>query len=345
MKVLVVNNMAPFASGGAEQLAANLEAALVEQGHEAEVVRIPFAWEPATTIPSQMLMVMGLEVENVDRVIALKFPAYLIRHPHKTLWLLHQYRQAYDLFDVGMSNLPADALGEEIRQLIVNADDEAFARSRRIFVNSEVTAERLARFSGVTGEVLRPPLNDAELFTGGESRGYIFAGGRINSMKRQHLLVEALASTPSKVRLVVAGPPESPSDAERLTRLVTSLHLEDRVRLDLRFLPRVELARYVNEAAAVASLPYDEDSPSYVAMEGAAAGKPLLTASDSGGVLRLVRHGQSGFVAEPNPASLAQGLALLSEDSRATRSMGDSAREVWRAIETTWPSVVARLLS
>lgn len=43
-----------------------------------------FQWEPALRIPSQMLMVRALELSNVDRVIALKFPAYLIRHLHKT---------------------------------------------------------------------------------------------------------------------------------------------------------------------------------------------------------------------------------------------------------------------
>ena len=47
MKVLIVNNMAPFVWGGAEELAANQEKQLVLAGHEAEVLRIPFQWNPA----------------------------------------------------------------------------------------------------------------------------------------------------------------------------------------------------------------------------------------------------------------------------------------------------------
>lgn len=105
MKILLVNNMAPFVWGGAEELVVNLQKQLVLAGHEAEIIRIPFQWEPAERIPSQMLMVRSMELYNVDRVIAFKFPAYLIRHPHKTLWLVHQYRQAYDLYDAGQSNL------------------------------------------------------------------------------------------------------------------------------------------------------------------------------------------------------------------------------------------------
>lgn len=67
MKVLVVNNMAPFVWGGAEELATHLQKNLIIAGHEAEILRIPFQWEPATRIPSQMLMVRAFEVWNVDR--------------------------------------------------------------------------------------------------------------------------------------------------------------------------------------------------------------------------------------------------------------------------------------
>ena len=345
MKVLVVNNMAPFSWGGAEELAVHLRSALMEAGHESEVLRLPFQWEPATRIPSQMLMVKGLELVNVDRVIALKFPAYLIRHRAKTLWLLHQYRQAYDLYEAGMSNISKGEQGESIRAAIRAGDDEAFGECERIFVNSEVTGDRLARFSGVRGEVLRPPLNDPELFVGGPSENYIFAGGRVNAMKRQHILLEALALTSSKVRLVIAGPPDDPADASRLRQLVEEHGLGDRVLLDLGFLPRATVAQYVNRAAAIACLPYDEDSLSYVAMEGAAAGKPLLTTTDSGGVLGLVRHLETGWSADPSPGSIAAGLEALAGETPRTIAMGQSARDLWLQLGSSWPQVVDRLLS
>jgi glycosyltransferase involved in cell wall biosynthesis len=278
-------------------------------------------------------------------VIALKFPAYLIQHPHKTIWLLHQYRQAYDLWDTGMTNIPAGPMGEEIRRLIVNGDDEAFRATRRVFVNSDVTRDRLAKYSKVQSEVLRPPLNDPELFTGGKPAGYVFAGGRINAMKRQHLLIEALALTPPNVRLVIAGPPDERADGERLERLAESLGVADRVKLDLRFLPRVEVASYVNHATAVACLPYDEDSLSYVAMEGAAAAKPIITTEDSGGVLRLVDHLRTGFVAHADRESLAEGLRRFGLDSPAGVDVGMAARAQWTNLELTWPHAVERLLA
>lgn len=345
MKVLIVNNMAPFIWGGAEELAVNLQKNVIAAGHQSEVLRIPFQWDPATCLPSQMLMVRSLELTNVDRVIALKFPSYLIRHPHKTLWLLHQYRQAYDLLDVGQSNLVKGDASGQIRSAVVAADHDAFTESRRIFVNSNVTRDRLKKYNGFDADVLLPPVNDPELFTGGSAEGYIFAGGRINSMKRQHLLVEALAKTASSVKLVVAGPPDGPEDARRLVDLVDRHGLHDRVKLDLRFLPRRDYAAYVNGANSVAYLPYDEDSLGYVTMEAATAGKALISTLDSGGVLGLAKQGETGWVTEPHPAALAKALTEACLDSSMATLRGNGARDRWNAMGITWPRTVERLLS
>lgn len=344
MKVLIVNNMAPFVWGGAEELATHLQKNLIIAGHESEVLRIPFQWEPATRIPSQMLMVKGMELWNADHVIALKFPAYLIHHPRKTLWLLHQYRQAYDLFDVGQTNLPAGQEGLGLKRLIQQADNECFAGSRNIFTNSEVTRQRLLKYNGFDSKVLLPPVNDPELFSGGDFEKYIFAGGRVNSMKRQYLLLEALAKTSAEVKLVIAGPPDRAEDAADLMSTVEKLGLADRVKLDLRFLPRQVYADYVNHSSAVAYLPYDEDSLGYVAMEAATAAKALITTTDSGGILGLVKHEETGWVAEPNVEGLAVAMSKVFENSIRTKDYGQNARSLWASMKINWPETMEALL-
>ena len=71
MKVLVVNNMAPFIRGGAEELADHLCRELAREGHDADLLRVPFQWEPSSGIPAQMLLARALELDVADRVIAL----------------------------------------------------------------------------------------------------------------------------------------------------------------------------------------------------------------------------------------------------------------------------------
>jgi glycosyltransferase involved in cell wall biosynthesis len=330
--------------GGAEELATELCVQLEVHGHRSELLRIPFQWDPASRIPSQMLMARSLELDNVDHVIALKFPAYLIRHPRKTLWVLHQYRQAYDLFSSGMSNISSDPGGDKLRRMIRSADDEVFAEARGIYVISPVVKDRMRRYNDVESTVLRPPMIDRHLFVGGAPGDYIFAAGRVNSMKRQELLIEAVAKADPDVKLLVAGPPDTPEDAERIVALVERLGLGDRVRLDLRFLDRSTYAAYVNGAAAVAYAPFDEDSLGYVTVEAAEAGKPIVTTTDSGGVLGLARDGETGWVAEPDAVAVGQAFSDVWSDRKRARELGAATRELWHAFNVEWDTVIEILL-
>ena len=344
MRVLVLNNAVPFGRGGAEELADHLVANLnATPGVESELVRLPFTWDPPERLVEEMLIARALRLANTDRVIALKFPAYLVPHAHKTLWLLHQFRQAYDLAEAGQG-LPDAGRDGEIKRAIHLADGQAFAGAERIFCNSPVTRERLRRFNGVEGEVLPPPVNDAQLFTGGEAQGYVFAGGRIGEGKRQHLLVEAMAHVRAPGRLVIAGPPETPAYADALRRRVAELDLQDRVELAFGFHPRETISAWVNGAAACAYLPFDEDSLGYVAMEAAQAAKPILTTHDAGGLLDLV-SADTGAVVAPEPRALADALDALMSDPAAARAKGLAAREALLSRELTWPATIARLLS
>ena len=345
MNVLVLSTMVPFVRGGAEELCDHLVRNLrLRPGVAAEAMRIPFAWEPAENLVEEMLAARSLEIVNVDRLIALKFPAYLAPHPNKVPWLLHQYRQAYDLFDAGQSNIEADPRGDALRGMIRNADDGAFRESRRIFTLSPTGADRLRRYNGFEAEILPQPLNDPELFPGGEAEGYVLASGRVSQGKRQHLLVRAMRHAP-ELRLVVAGPPDRPEDADHLRRLAAEEGVEDRLALDLRFLPREDLARLVNRATAVAYLPFDEDSVGYVTMEAFHAGKPVLSTSDAGGVLEIVRDGETGVVCEPTPEALGAALsALAAAPARAAR-LGRNARALLDARGITWPATIEKLLA
>lgn len=211
----------------------------------------------------------------------LKFPAYLIPHQRKTLWVLHQFRQAYDLRDAGQSPLGNDPDSRAIVEAIHRADNECFAACRRIFTNSPVTQNRLRQYNRRKSEVLYPPLNDEALFRPGEYGDYIFAGGRVAVGKRQRMLIEAMKHTKSGVRLVIAGPPESDDIVRDLTELVERENLWDCVTLKLALLSREEIAGLANNARAAAYLPFDEDSLGYVTMEAFASGKAVLTTTDS----------------------------------------------------------------
>ena len=341
-----MNSVVPFAPGGAEELADNLcEQLNATDLVRAEILRIPFSWESFEQFAEQIFLSYTLQLPNVDRVIALSFPAYLIPHPAKTIWLVKRCRRVDDPCDRVESNGSRTSREDRLREMIRLAKLEAFSKCHRFFTNSKATQERLMRCAGFEAEVLMPPLNNPELFADRGDGGYLFAGGRINIINRQHLLVEALARAESCPRLIVAGQPDTPEDADRLRDAVRRLRLEDRVVLDFGFHSVTRIADYVNHARACAYLPVDEDSVDHGAMEALAASKPVLTARDSGAILQLVLDGETGCVTEPDSEDIAKAIDFLLSVPTRSREMGSAALLLWNSFKATWPNTIERLLS
>ncbi|MEZ6119227.1 MAG: glycosyltransferase family 4 protein [Pirellulaceae bacterium] len=343
MKILVVNNMVPFVRGGAEELADHLVRHLRRAGHDADLMRIPFAWDPADRLYDEMISCLNMELWNVDRVIALKFPAYLIPHPNKTMWLVHQFRQAYDLWDSDYSLIPHSDSGTRLRDAIRAADNECFASVNGFYCISPTVQQRLRQFNQMDCQVLYHPLNDPENFQCQSYGDYIFAGGRINEGKRQHLLVEAMQHVTSDAKLIVAGPPETKRDAERLQRIVKQHNLQDKVQLELGLLPRERIANLATNALACAYIPFDEDSLAYVTMESCEAKKLVLSASDAGGVLGLVNDGETGFVSPPTAEELADRIDRIFTDRAKSIRMGEASYANWRDKDINWKNTIQKL--
>lgn len=343
MKILVLNNAAPFIRGGAEHLAEALTLKCREFGHESTLIRIPFRWEPAESIVDQMLACRLFRIPNADLVVAFKFPAYFVPHGNKVLWIVHQFRQAYDFWGTEFQSLPGNACGRRIRDSIRAADSSFLPEARKIFVNSEVTAKRLKHFNGLDATVLYPPLLMDDHFRCDDYGDYIFAPGRINSTKRQRLLVESLAHTRTGVRLVVAGSAESPQDAAAIQQAIAAHHLQRRVTFIDRFITEREKADWFGRALGVAYIPYDEDSYGYVTLESYLCAKPVITCTDSGGTDLLVKDGITGWVVPPEPKALAEAMDRWFLDRTNARKMGEAGLDLVRGLRIDWNHVIASL--
>src|ERR1700684_1330059 len=154
MKGAIGNNQAPFVRGGAELLAEWLSAKLQQYGHQAEIVRIPFQWNPPERIVDHMLAARLVRLANVDRVVAFKFPAYYVPHGSKVLWLLHQFRQASALWGTPYQDIPATPAGHRIRDAVMDADRCYLQEAERIYTNSKIVGHRLNLYNGLESEIL-----------------------------------------------------------------------------------------------------------------------------------------------------------------------------------------------
>lgn len=347
MKVSIVNAQVPFVRGGAEYLADTLGEKLAERGHKVDQLRIPFKWYPPEAIVDHMLACRLLEAKTgePDLVIALKFPAYLVPFENKKVWLLHQFRQAYELWGTPLSGMSDTEANRKVRSMIVAADNAELATARGLYTNSKIVANRLRRNNGIEPDaVLYPPLRSPELFREGDFGDYVFYPSRLNRMKRQVEAIEAIAMVRSGLRLVLAGKADEDAYQREIDATIARLGVEDRV-VQLGWITEEEKARWMSGAFAALYLPIDEDSYGYVTLEAFQSGKPVVTFTDSGGVDELVEDGENGLILEPSPESLAEGLERLRADPAGTRAMGRAALATLAKHRIDWDHVLETLLS
>ena len=103
-----------------------------------------------------------------------------------------------------------------------------------------------------------------------------------------------------------------------------------------------ELTTLYSGAFGVLYAPFDEDY-GYVTLEAFLAGKPVITASDSGGPLEFVVDRTNGLIRPPDATSIAAAINELAADRDRAAQLGRAGRDTAQAI--TWDGVIDRLLA
>jgi glycosyltransferase involved in cell wall biosynthesis len=161
-----------------------------------------------------------------------------------------------------------------------------------------------------------------------DNRFVIALVGRVSDWKGQDVLARALgkpALVANGAIALLAGDayPGSEAHERRLAALVGRLGVTQRV---VRLGFRADVGTVLG-AADVLAVPSTRPEPlGLVAMEGAAAGLPVV-ASAHGGVTEIVRHGVTGMLVAPGDVgALATALRLLADDPALARRMGEAGR-------------------
>lgn len=349
MRIGVVSVQVPFVEGGAEVHARNLLREFKARRITADLITLPFKWYPAQALLDGIAMARLTDLtesngQKIDRIIGLKFPAYLVPHPDKVLWILHQHRSAYELWDhPAFGDLIDLPQGRAVRDAVRHADNTFIPEARAVYANSRTVAERLARNNGIASAPLYHPPGGAELFRPGEAEDYFFFPSRLTPIKRQDLVIQALGRCREPVRVVFAGAPDSPQYVEELKARATRLRLGDRVVWKGFTSEADKIALYAN-CLGVVYPPVDEDY-GYITLEAMLAHKPVITTLDAGGPLEFIVDGATGLVVDPRPEALAAAMDQLWRDRVAAREMGKAGHAVYHDRRISWDTVVDVLTS
>ena len=151
----------PSDIGGAEIFAHTLVKGAAAAGTTGSRDR-PVRGTPARACATQAFLWRLLDLEEsdgrpIDLVVATKFPSYAVRHPNKRVWVLHQFRQAYELDRTELGQFGESAADRALRRKVQELDRVALGEARRVFATSRNVADRLARATGLEAEVMPHP--------------------------------------------------------------------------------------------------------------------------------------------------------------------------------------------
>ncbi len=197
--------------------------------------------------------------------------------------------------DVGlMASLPARLLARRV-----------LTRAGRVTALSTFLAMEARRCLGLPDLVIdRVPVPaDVDRFRRQDSGGggIVFLG-RLSPQKRVHLLLEAVhaAGIPNPVTIIGDG--SARPELEQQARMLGLTNV--------RFpgaLPDAEVLEVLAHADVLGFVPRNEGL-GLVAAEALMLGVPVVTTTDSGGVLDLVQEGEGGCVVAPTAAAIGAGL-------------------------------------
>lgn len=341
-RVGVLHAQVPFVMGGAELLAQNLVNQLKKREYMAEIISLPFKWYPVNELFNSAMAWRMVDIEEangqkIDLVVATKYPTYVARHENKVLWLLHQHRTAYDLYDkeqwAGLKFIPG---GAEARNKLIDIDNKTIIECKRSYTISQNVTDRLKRYNNIDSEKLyHPPLLEGK-YKCDSFEGYILSVGRLDGIKRVDLIIKSLKFCDKKIKLNIAGiGPET----ENLKKLTNELGLSSQVNF-LGFVDNDNLVELYANAFAVCFPPLDEDY-GYITLESFFSKKPVITTVDSGGPLEFVKNDVNGFIVQPNPEAIGASIQKLYNNKKKCEEFGIRGYEVVKNI--TWDNVIDKL--
>lgn len=343
MEIVIASTIVPFVEGGGTFIVDWLEHTLKERGHSVCTLKIPFSSD-YREMPDQMLALRLLDIQNSgERLITIRTPSYLLRHPNKVLWFIHHHRTAYDLWDSPYREFPDTREGIAYRNLLFSADMLAFREARTIFTNSQVVSRRLMHYNKVPSEVLYPPLFRPDRYTCRSYGDAVIYVSRVVHHKRQRLAVESMRYTSTPVRLVLAGQADNPSVRQEIFDLIDQYDLHGRVEFLDEWIAEERKQALFADCLACIYIPLDEDSYGYPTLEAFQSEKPVITTIDAGGTLEIVQSGRNGFVTSPSPEAIARMMDTLYRDRERARQMGVAGKQRLDKLGIGWDHVVEKL--
>jgi len=343
MKVIILDSIRPFEYGLATRFARNLVAALINSGHDAELIKIPFRRDIKERFCEEMIACKLMTLYGAERVIGLRFPSALIPHESKVLWW--DRLPSGELFGQSISSSDDGIQSLHSRVMVEEAEREIVKQSRSVFTTSEHLSSEIVDRYKIDCQTLLPPWEVSGSQGQGIYEDYLVCPDELVPGSRHMLILEAFRCVDRQIKLVFTGESTSSDYADEVRRRIKEFDLEDRVRIDERNLCQGGVDLTLQHALAVVSISAENDPYGFNTSAAFQADKALITTCDSPAVANRIRSGVNGWVCDPTVNDLVIAFERVAKDRPGCEELGRSAGAAWRSIGVRWDSTIERLLS
>lgn len=381
MKVAVLApSPVPYVRGGAERAVDGLARAINEETpHACEVIKLPVDESHLVGLVNGYQAFATLDLGHFDRVISVKYPAWIAAHDAHSVLMFHALRGLYDTYHLfGLPEWPAPRAPEfaDLVHMIRRRHDRAtlpevfeifYAGVRAhgadhpdLVFPGPLARELVHWFDLVSLAPAQMRHHFALSRTVASRPGYFPSGitpgvvhlpsdlGPLHEGGQDHLFTASRLDGPKRLDLLIAAMAEVPGATPLL--IAGTGPDEERLRALAAGDPRITFVGFVEDrqlidfyarALAVPFVPADEDY-GLITLEAMSCATPVITCLDSGGPTELVADGITGLVASPDATSLGRAIARLVTHRDLALGLGRAAKR--RAGRVTWPGAVATLL-
>ncbi len=164
--------------------------------------------------------------------------------------------------------------------------------------------------------------------------------GRLDPFKGPDVLLQAAAMMEEEAQvLIVGGKLSGDKELDQLRELARRLKISQRVHF-LGARPQQELPIFYS-AADVTVVPSYHESFGLAAVESLACGTPVV-ATRAGGLMTVVRHGETGYLVQRCPGFFAERLDSLLQNPEVLAQMRAVARP--SVLQYSWKHVASQML-
>lgn len=369
----------PFVLGGAEKLLTGLHYfGDQKSSHRLELIKVPIREDSFWSTMHAYRTFYDLDLSHFDAILSQKYPAWMIRHPRHSVYMLHRLRGLYDLYPKNLST-QVGAMGiKDVESLVAYmagfnmlSDNlqPFFDRLDYIESRSPSIPPELFRMQAPFCRALVKFMDDwalhpcrKESFSAISNvvryrKDYFWDSSQVKTIYPasvldglgpgeygDYLFTASRLETAKRVDLIINAFKKSGTD-KRLIIAGTGPRLPELQQL-AQGDARISFAGYVSNERLVElyknslGIIYTplDEDYGYITVEAMQCAKAVLTVEDSGGALEFVRHGETGYVAKTNSSSLAKAINTFCADEKKAAEMGAKAYEKTKGI--TWDNMV-----